>query len=88
MRQHSWQGGRPVIRQQGCQGDESLKGKPSPSPSACVRRDHSSYTRVAVLQTWEYLAEVKAIPLGHWQMVTSIATGERGRSALHGWAVG
>ena len=44
----------------------------------CERvRDHSSYTRVAVLQAWEYLAEHRAIPLGHWQMVTGIATGER-----------
>ena len=31
---------------------------------------------MAVLQTWEHLAEMKAIPLGHWQMVTTIATGE------------
>eukprot|EP00889_Picochlorum_renovo_P003666 jgi/Picre1/30696/NNA_006057.t1 len=42
----------------------------------CERtRDQSSYTRKAVLQTWQYLAENRAIPLGHWQVVTSIATG-------------
>ncbi len=42
----------------------------------CQRiRDQSSYTRKAVLQTWQYLAQHKAIPLGHWQTVTSIATG-------------
>ncbi|KAL4434047.1 hypothetical protein ABPG75_000488 [Micractinium tetrahymenae] len=38
-------------------------------------RDQSSYTRVAVLQTWEYLAEHRAIPLGHWRSVTAIAKG-------------
>jgi hypothetical protein len=43
-------------------------------------RDQSSYTRVAVLQTWAYLAANTAIPLGHWQMVTNIAIG--------GWAGG
>lgn len=42
----------------------------------CERtRDQSSYTRKAVLQTWQHLAQNKAIPLGHWQLVTSIATG-------------
>lgn len=42
----------------------------------CERtRDQSSYTRKAVLQTWEQLAQNRAIPLGHWQVVTSIATG-------------
>ena len=42
----------------------------------CERtRDQSSYTRKAVLQTWEQLAQDRAIPLGHWQVVTSIATG-------------
>ena len=42
----------------------------------CERtRDQSSYTRKAVLQTWEHLAQNRAIPLGHWQVVTSIATG-------------
>ena len=42
----------------------------------CERtRDQSSYTRKAVLQTWQYLAEKRAIPLGHWQVVTTIATG-------------
>ena len=42
----------------------------------CERtRDQSSYTRKAVLQTWQYLAENRAIPLGHWQVVTSVATG-------------
>jgi len=42
----------------------------------CERvRDQSSFTRKAVLQTWQYLAENRAIPLGHWQVVTSIATG-------------
>ncbi len=42
----------------------------------CERtRDQSSYTRKAVLQTWENLAQNRAIPLGHWQVVTSIATG-------------
>ena len=42
----------------------------------CERtRDQSSYTRKAVLQTWQYLAQHKAIPLGHWQLVTSIAIG-------------
>lgn len=40
------------------------------------RRDVSSYTRVAVLQTWGYLAEHRALPLGHWQLVTDIAIGE------------
>jgi hypothetical protein len=38
-------------------------------------RDQSSFTRKAVLQTWQYLAEARAIPLGHWQVVTTIATG-------------
>ncbi|KAL4446838.1 hypothetical protein ABPG77_008082 [Micractinium sp. CCAP 211/92] len=38
-------------------------------------RDQSSYTRVAVLQTWEYLAEHRAVPLGHWRSVTEIAKG-------------
>lgn len=42
----------------------------------CERtRDQSSYTRKAVLQTWQYLAQTKSIPLGHWQVVTSIAIG-------------
>jgi condensin complex subunit 1 len=42
----------------------------------CERiRDQSSYTRKAVLQTWQYLAEQRAIPLGHWLVVTTIATG-------------
>lgn len=42
----------------------------------CERvRDQSSYTRKAVLQTWQYLAENRAVPLGHWQVVTEIATG-------------
>ncbi len=42
----------------------------------CERtRDQSSYTRKAVLQTWEQLAQNRSIPLGHWQVVTSIATG-------------
>ena len=45
-------------------------------PGALTKcRDQSSYTRVAVLQTWEYLAQNRAIPLGHWQVVTNIATG-------------
>lgn len=38
-------------------------------------RDQSSYTRVAVLQTWENLAEHRAVPLGHWKSVTDIAKG-------------
>ncbi|KAG7674430.1 hypothetical protein Ndes2437B_g00695 [Nannochloris sp. 'desiccata'] len=42
----------------------------------CERvRDQSSFTRKAVLQTWAYLAENRAVPLGHWQVVTSIAVG-------------
>lgn len=42
----------------------------------CERvRDQSSFTRKAVLQTWQYLAENRAVPLGHWQVVTSIAIG-------------
>lgn len=42
----------------------------------CERvRDQSSYTRKAVLQTWQNLAEQRAIPLGHWLVVTGIATG-------------
>ena len=42
----------------------------------CERiRDQSSYTRKAVLQTWQYLAEQRAIPLGHWLVVATIATG-------------
>ena len=42
----------------------------------CERvRDQSSFTRKAVLQTWQYLAENRAVPLGHWQVVTSIAVG-------------
>ena len=49
-------------------------------------RDQSSYTRMAVLQTWVYLAGAHAIPLGHWQLVTNIATGGRmvGRAGLGG----
>ncbi len=42
---------------------------------AALCRDQSSYTRVAVLQTWEYLAEHRAVPLGHWRSVTEIAKG-------------
>lgn len=42
----------------------------------CERvRDQSSYVRKAVLQTWQYLAAARAIPLGHWQVVTDVATG-------------
>lgn len=42
----------------------------------CERiRDQSSFTRKAVLQTWQYLAEHRAIPLGHWQVVTEMAIG-------------
>lgn len=68
---------------------------PGAAAPACVAacRDQSSYTRVAVLQTWEYLAEHRAVPLGHWQMVTNIAvgawTGGRiGDGALLMWACG
>lgn len=43
------------------------------APPLCS--DVSSYTRVAVLQTWGYLAEHRALPLGHWQLVTDIAIG-------------
>lgn len=45
----------------------------APAPPPCS--DVSSYTRVAVLQTWGYLAEHRALPLGHWQLVTDIAIG-------------
>ena len=31
--------------------------------------------RVAVLKTWVYLAEHRAIPLGHWLLVTGVARG-------------
>lgn len=42
----------------------------------CERvRDQSSFTRKAVLQTWQRLAEHRAIPLGHWQVVTQMAAG-------------
>ena len=42
----------------------------------CERvRDQSSFTRKAVLQTWSYLAENRAVPLGHWQVVTAVAVG-------------
>ena len=32
---------------------------------------------LAVLQTWQMLAAANAIPLGHWQHVTDMATGEK-----------
>lgn len=38
-------------------------------------RDQNAYTRARVLQTWMYLAEKTAIPLGHWICVTQIAVG-------------
>ena len=38
-------------------------------------RDQNAYTRARVLQTWVYLAEKTAIPLGHWICVTQIAVG-------------
>ena len=38
-------------------------------------RDQSSFTRKAVLSTWATLAESRAVPLGHWGVVTSIAVG-------------
>lgn len=38
-------------------------------------RDQNAYTRARVLQTWMYLAEKTAIPLGHWLCVTQIAVG-------------
>lgn len=42
----------------------------------CERiRDQSSFVRKTVLQTWAFLAENRAIPLGHWQVVTTTATG-------------
>eukprot|EP00887_Chlorella_sp_A99_P003643 scaffold7.g3643.t1 len=37
--------------------------------------DQSSYVRMAVLKTWAHLAEKKAVPLGHWQVVTRMAVG-------------
>lgn len=53
-----------------------LRNKQTLLDLLCERtRDHSSYTRMAVLQVWEYLAEHRAIPLGHWQVVTGIAAG-------------
>jgi hypothetical protein len=53
-----------------------LRNKQTLLDLLCERvRDQSSYTRCAVLQTWAHLAEHRAIPLGHWQMVTGIATG-------------
>ena len=42
----------------------------------CERiRDQSSFVRKNVLQTWAFLAEHRAIPLGHWQVVTATAAG-------------
>lgn len=38
-------------------------------------RDQSSFVRKAVLQTWQYLATNRAVPLGHWLLVTTVATG-------------
>ena len=38
-------------------------------------RDQNAYTRARVLQTWMYLAEKTAVPLGHWICVTQIAVG-------------
>ena len=53
-----------------------LRSKQSLLDILCARvRDQSSYTRKAVLQAWTYLAENHAVPLGHWQVVTSIAVG-------------
>lgn len=53
----------------------SLRRAPPVPRCAALCRDQSSYTRVAVLQTWEYLAEHRAVPLGHWRSVTEIAKG-------------
>lgn len=38
-------------------------------------KDQNAYTRARVLQTWMYLAEKTAVPLGHWICVTQIAVG-------------
>lgn len=38
-------------------------------------RDQNAYTRARVLQTWMYLAERKALTLGHWVCVTQLAVG-------------
>lgn len=40
-------------------------------------RDSNAYTRARVLQTWAHLAEVAAIPLGHWVCVTELAVGKQ-----------
>ncbi|CAM6100082.1 unnamed protein product [Calypogeia fissa] len=38
-------------------------------------RDISAHTRKHVLQTWAYLCKERAVPIGHWNLVSDLAAG-------------